>query len=209
MRVFRFGLLAAGLVVSACTQQISADVTRFHQLSMPPAGDTVAVIAKDKTLEKSMEFGQYAALVQQKLVAYGFRAPEGGQLPAIMAELDYGVTSGPAALRDGGRNPVSVGVGVSGGSGGWHGGGVGVGVSTGFDLGGGGDRGGAAFTRRLGLVMTRTADNVRLFEGRVVSTGDTPDLNSVMPYLVDALFTDFPGKSGETRTIRKPVSTAR
>src|SRR5690606_16281177 len=136
MRILPFALLAAGFLLSACAAKISSDVTRFNQLTMPPGGETVAVIAKDKTREKSMEFAQYAAEVQQRLTALGFRPPEGGNLPDIIAELDYSVDRGPAALRDGGRSPVSVGMGVGGGSGGWRGGGVGVGVSTGFDLGG-------------------------------------------------------------------------
>lgn len=208
MGAFRFGLLAVGMLLSACTQQISSDVTRFNQLTMPPQGESVAVIARDKIMEKSMEFAQYAGLVQQRLTALGFRQPENGQLPDIMAELDYGVSSGPSGLRDGNHSPVSVGVGVAGGSGGWHSSGVGVGVSTGFNLGGDDDAG-ASYSRRLSLVLTRTKDNVRLFEGRVVSVGDTPDLNRVMPYLVDALFTDFPGRNGETRTIKKPVSNPR
>lgn len=212
MKIFRLGLLAVGLVLSGCAEQISSDVTRFNQLTMPSEGqltmasegETVAIVAADKTLEKSMEFGQYAALVQQKLASYGFRAPEAGKTPDIMAELDYGLTPGPQGLRDGNRSPVSIGIGVGGGSGGYHGGGVGLGVSTGFGLGGGGE-GDANFTRHLDLTMTRTADNIRVFEGRVASTGGTTDMGRVLPYLVDALFENFPGKNGETYTVKKTL----
>ncbi|MDA5193414.1 DUF4136 domain-containing protein [Govanella unica] len=207
MRAIGLGIMAIGLLLAGCAEQISSDVTRFNQLTLAPQGETVAVVAADKNLEKSMEFGQYAARLQEKLMAQGYRMPVAGTLPDIMAELDYGVTPGPAGLRDSQRSPVSVGVGMSGGSGGWHGGGVGVGVSTGFGLGGSSD-GDAVFTRRLGLVMTRTRDNMRVFEGRVVSTGGTADLGQVMPYLMNALFTDFPGKNGETRKIEQPLKSA-
>ena len=47
---------------------------------------------------------------------------------------------------------------------------------------------------------------VPLFEGRVESVGKDNRLADVMPYLVQAMFTDFPGTSGVTKqvTINEP-----
>lgn len=41
----------------------------------------------------------------------------------------------------------------------------------------------------------------KLFEGRVISKGTTASLPKIVPYMIEALFKDFPGPSGETRTI--------
>lgn len=204
MSAFRFGALALGVMVAGCTAQMSTDVTRFNQLSVPSSGETVAVVAADPSLNGSMEFASVAGIVQQKLGAYGYEVPLAGRSPDIIAEISYHVTHGPEGLRDNKRSPVSVGLGVGGGSGGYHGGGVGVGLSTGFNLGGGNDDAGT-YRRLLTVVMTRTSDQTRLFEGRAQSVGGATSLGVVGPYLVDAVFTDFPGKNGETRTIKKPI----
>lgn len=50
----------------------------------------------------------------------------------------------------------------------------------------------------------RTADNQNLFEGRAQSTTRNSDLPFLVPRLVSALFTDFPGNSGETVNVRLP-----
>jgi len=47
--------------------------------------------------------------------------------------------------------------------------------------------------------------NTVVFEGRVESVGRDKRLPEVMPYLVEALFTDFPGESGVTREIKVEV----
>jgi hypothetical protein len=40
----------------------------------------------------------------------------------------------------------------------------------------------------------------KLYEGKVVSSGSGSQLAQVLPTMVKALFEDFPGKSGSTRT---------
>lgn len=49
----------------------------------------------------------------------------------------------------------------------------------------------------------------RLYEGTVQSTGASDALPAIAPYLVRALFTDFPGTNGQTRTIDVPVDLPR
>jgi hypothetical protein len=44
-----------------------------------------------------------------------------------------------------------------------------------------------------------------VFEGRAVSTGLNGAIEPVMPYMLDAVFQDFPGKSGNTRTVSVKV----
>ena len=45
-------------------------------------------------------------------------------------------------------------------------------------------------------VIIKKSDETVVFEGRTVSVGRTSQLVKVMPYMVEALFQDFPGESG-------------
>lgn len=66
-------------------------------------------------------------------------------------------------------------------------------------------------------VLTLTIDDLRqraaggaprhLYEGTVESTGVSNALAAIAPYLVRALFMDFPGANGQTRTIDVPVDS--
>jgi hypothetical protein len=41
----------------------------------------------------------------------------------------------------------------------------------------------------------------RVFEGRVESNGTESSLPEVMPYLITAMFNNFPGESGTTKVV--------
>ena len=62
------------------------------------------------------------------------------------------------------------------------------------------------FRRRLELdIDSRTQVGKRYYEGRVENTGDSESMTGVMPILVRALFTDFPGNNGQTRRVDVPA----
>jgi Domain of unknown function (DUF4136) len=48
----------------------------------------------------------------------------------------------------------------------------------------------------------------KLYEGRVVSSGFSDQLDKVLPKMVKALFEDFPGQSGSTKTSFQPTDSA-
>ena len=48
-------------------------------------------------------------------------------------------------------------------------------------------------------------DNASLFEGKAKARSRTDDLVQLVPSLVDAMFTGFPGQSGETIKITIPA----
>jgi ribosomal protein L35AE/L33A len=54
----------------------------------------------------------------------------------------------------------------------------------------------------MALKMVRTADKANLFEGRAETTASNNNLTSLMPNLVRAMFTEFPGTSGQTVRVR-------
>ena len=48
------------------------------------------------------------------------------------------------------------------------------------------------------MKIDRRADGQRLFEGRAEAASMSDRLPYLVPNLVEALFTDFPGRNGET-----------
>ena len=52
--------------------------------------------------------------------------------------------------------------------------------------------------------ISRTADGQRLFEGRARARSRDDSLPHLVPNLVDAMFTGFPGNSGEDVQITIP-----
>jgi hypothetical protein len=67
------------------------------------------------------------------------------------------------------------------------------------------------YTSAIDLKIDRAADGQRLFEGKAEAVSRSNRLPTLVPNLVDAIFTDFPGSSGETVriTIREDEKTVR
>jgi hypothetical protein len=186
-------LLPLLALLAACAAKMETEVTRFHQLPAP-AAETIELRPVNPALASSLEFNRYADLVGAKFARLGYKPPVKDKPSDLIARIDYGVEPGPGPVRDQrGSTSVSMGMGVGG-----HHSSFGFGMSTAV---GGASAEAPLFTRWIHLEIDRAADNKRLFEGRAVSQGKTGDLNKVMPYLIDALFTDFPGQSGAVKTV--------
>ena len=63
------------------------------------------------------------------------------------------------------------------------------------------------YTRYLSLDIidkdsTLSEDKInRVYEAKVISSGSTSQLPEIVPVMIEALFEEFPGKSGSTRTV--------
>jgi len=184
-------LILLGPVLAACATGFEADVTRFHSLNQPN-GETVT-IQPAPGIEMGPEFTSYANLVGDRLAAEGYRPAASG--PAdIVATLGYAVRP-TGAVEDEGPQ-VGIGMGTAG----RH---TAFGVGTGFSLSGGPKQ---VYMYDLSLVLSAADTGDHIFEGRAVARGTDTTLSPVMPELVAALFTDFPGVSGETRHVKlKPA----
>ena len=199
MRHFSFPMkllwIAVGaLTLSACATYLEANVTRFHQLPGPPAAGTLLTIEPADPEAAGLEFGRYADMVGTHLGAFGY-SPADGAPPAVIARLNYGVTPQGQIVEDAGPR---VGIGVGG-----FGGNVGGSVSTSVGLGE--NRGETVYARRVSLVLEDATSGERLYEGRAVSVGKSGDLARVMPYLLEALFENFPGTSGTSNEFKTKV----
>ena len=204
--VRKFTLLAAPvalLALSACATPFRADVARF-QVMPAPQGQSFVVQPMDPADRGGLEFNQYANLVGQKLTALGYVRAADPRSATLLVRLDYGVGNAREKLTTN-----------SWGWGGWGWGGWGWGgwgPYRGFydpywgpGFGWGPDvESYTVYDSFLDMTISRTADNERLFEGHAKTTSTGDDLTRLVPNLVDAMFTNFPGHSGERVRITVP-----
>ncbi len=174
--------------LSGCAATIPpVEVTRFH-LNQPIAPAPVAVDAG-----ASLEAAAYGAAVKQALARIGFGEVPDGTPAAYLAKVSFERTTRAQTKQA----PVSIGIG-----GGSFGGGLGIGVSTALGIGGGIRQ---IIVTRLSVQLVRSADATIVWEGRAHTTapatapGAQPGLAAEK--LANALFRDFPGRSGQTITV--------
>ncbi len=217
-------LAAPALLLSlgACATPFRANVARFQQMPAPQ-GQTFAIQSADPQLQGGLEFSQYAALVAQRLGQLGYTPAAGGRNATLVVNLDYGVDNGSEKIV---TTPGFGGYGGFGYGGGWGGGwrrggfgygGIGYGRGWGwgwndpfFGGGWGPDvRSYTVYTSFLDMKISRAGDGQRVFEGRARARSTTDSLPQIVPNLVDAMFTDFPGRSGEELRISIPPADRR
>jgi hypothetical protein len=205
------GVSALGL--SGCATGLQTKVSRFQ--AMPsPQGQSFVVVPFNAADMGGLEFSQYAEQVAQRMQALGYaRAPSIDQA-SMVVRLGYGVDDGHTEIV---RDPF--GYGYSAFSGGWGRWGYGRGFGRGYFWGwndpfwygggygpyaGGSIRSYTYYVSQLDLDIRRKADNASLFEGKAKARSRTDELGRLVPSLVDAMFTGFPGRSGETIKITVP-----
>ncbi len=60
--------------------------------------------------------------------------------------------------------------------------------------------------RRLEMdIDSKSTSGKRYYEGRVETSSNADSFKAVVPYLVQALFVDFPGNNGQTRQVDVPI----
>ena len=206
---FLLGLSALGL--SACATGLRTQVSRFQ--AMPnPQGQSFVVVPMNPGDQGGLEFSQYAEQVARHLEAQGYaRAPSMNEA-TLVAQLGYGVSEPQTEI-------------VSYPS--YHGGYGGYGYGWGspffygrrayywgwndpFWYGPSNDiRSYTYYISALDLNIRRKVDNISLFEGQAKARARTDVFSKVVPSLVEAMFTGFPGNSGETIKITIPPEGKR
>ncbi len=187
--------------LAACATPFKADVSRFQSQLPAPQGQTFAVVADDPALAGGLEFAQYADLVEDRMEQLGY-----AEAPAADADLlvrfDYGVGDGRERVRSTGyRDPFYspwYGYRPYWGYGGYYSRPWGYGWHDPWFGGGSDVRSYTVYTSDIELKIDRAADGERLFEGRAEAVSTSNRLQYLVPNLVEAMFTDFPGNSGET-----------
>ena len=208
--VSRFGRirLAATAVLllslAACASPFRADVSRFQSQLPPPSGQTFAVVADDPQLAGGIEFGHYAELLSRTMAQQGYRPAAGPESAELLVRFDYGVDQGRERVRSTGSGFGS-GFGPYWGpwhgygrighfrGGPWHYGWYDPWFDSGYDI-----DSYTVYTSGIDVKIDRRADNQRLFEGKAEAVSRSNKLQVLVPNLIEAMFTGFPGNSGET-----------
>jgi len=197
--------------LAACATPFKADVSRFATQLPAPQGQSFAIVADNPKLAGGLEFAQYASLVGDRMAKLGYTPVDDPAKATLVVRFDYGVDNGRERVRS---------TGISGGPWGPWGGGFGPGFygrgRWGGGWGGGWGWGGpwrygwydpffdnsiqsyTIYTSGIDVKIDRAADGQRLFEGKAEAVSTSNRLQYVVPNLVEAMFTNFPGNSGET-----------
>lgn len=193
---------ATALGLSACaTPAFKADVSRFAAQLPAPQGQTFAVVPEDPKLAGGLEFALYAKDVGEELAKVGYTPAASPEAADLLVRFDYGVDNGRERVRTTG---AGVGAGAFGPWGGFGGFGFRRNFAFGFYdpwLAGPNVRSYTVYTGDVDVKIDNARTGERLFEGRAESVSRSNRLQTIVPNLVDALFTDFPGNSGETLRI--------
>ena len=183
------------LTVAGCAGKLEGDVVTFHQGPLP-RGETIQVVPGDPDKQGSLEFEHYAGLIREKLGRIGYTPVGPGEPAELLAEVRYGVSEGLTEIRTYDRgyaryhfyygryyDPFYYGF--------YHSWEPEVTAYTVYD-------------RTLSMNILRPNEDgssTVLFEGRVQSQGREREIAKVMPYMITALFTNFPGESGVTKIV--------
>ncbi|MBA3898526.1 MAG: DUF4136 domain-containing protein [Sphingomonadaceae bacterium] len=205
LRSLKLAVPAAMLALSACAVPFKAQVSRFQQLPAPQ-GQSFAVVADNPRLQGSLEFANYANIVADRLGRFGYVRTSSPTNASLIVSLDYGVDHGREKIR----SYPSSGFGY-GGYGGFGYGGFGR------PFGGFGRRAFVygfydpflfddyndvesytVYNSELDMRVDRRGSRERVFEGTAKAMSTDDDLTTLVPNLIDAMFTGFPGNSGET-----------
>ena len=206
-------LLVVG--TSGCASYLTAQVTSFHDAGGNRLAGRSFVITPTKEQAESLEFRSYADLVRDALARQGLVAatPADADLevsmrytidsgrPVVYAYPAYGYATyapvwgwspyyGPSGYMWAPYYPMGYAV-------------TDYAQST-------------VYRRELRIEITDRRDRkgvkdgsgARLFEGAVVSEGESASIAPVMPAMVRALFSDFPGPNGVSRRVQVRLDDA-
>jgi hypothetical protein len=211
------------LGLSGCTTGVPTQVSRYQ--SMPSAqGQSFFITAANPAAGSGLEFSRYAGQVAQALQAQGYAQAPSLDAATMVVSLDYGVDEGHQRVE---RDPFARGYGYDPFYGGYNPWGYYsrpyysrfgyYGPRSPFYYGwndpywyGGFDgpfqevRAYTEYRSFLDLVIRRRVDSAPLFEGHAQARSANDDLGVLVPNLIEAMFTRFPGRSGETIKITVP-----
>lgn len=212
LRLIKAALVPLALLsLGACATPFKADVSRYSAATLPaPQGQSFAVVADNVALAGGIEFGQYAGLVSSRMAALGYVPAADPATADMIVRFDYGVDKGREKVRSGGFGDPFYSP--------WYGyrrygyfGGIPWGrrgyylprglwgygwYDPWFD--GYGHESYTVYQSGIGMKIDRRVDGQRLFEGKAEAASTSNRLPYLVPNLIEAMFTGFPGNSGET-----------
>ena len=208
-------VMLAGL--AACATPFRADVSRFESQLPAPQGQSFAVVADDPALAGGLEFALYADYVEAEMAQLGYAQAASPEQASLLVRFDYGVDDGrerlrsrpmsyrdpfydpwfsysPVIYRDRSGNQRVAYLPQRAWGYGWHDPFFGSRFDSGVDSY-------TIYTSGVAMKIDNAATGERLFEGQAEAVSTSNRLQYLVPNLIEAMFTDFPGNSGETTRI--------
>ena len=222
MRINKIGaailLGVSALGLSACATGFPAKVSRYQAMPAPQGQSFYVVPGMGEAQGGGLEFQRYANMVTNAMVAQGYQPAPSPQAATMIVQLSYDVDNGRTQIVEDPftynrfRDPF-----YSGFYGrpyysrfGYYG------YRSPFFYGwddplwyspfgyGSSIRSYTEYRSELDLDIRRRADNASLFEGKAVARSTNDNLGVLVPNLITAMFTGFPGRSGEVVRITVP-----
>ncbi len=212
MRILKTAAIAAlalgAFGLSACAETLDTTVSRYQAMPAPQGQTFYVVPVGGMAASGGLEFQRYAGIVAQQLQARGYQPASSRQSANLIVQFGYGVDHGLTRVvsdpfygdrfgyggfgspfyypRYGFRSAFSYGWNDPF----WYGGGVDSYVE---------------YHPQIDLHIRAAGTNQPLFDGRAQARSTTNRLDRTIPSLVEAMFADFPGRSGETIRITIPA----
>jgi len=181
--------------LAGCSNSVDCDVVAFHALN-EPQGETFQIVHRDSGKTGGPEFTEYATHIKKALTRIGYKAAVGNSADLTFS-INYGVGPGmdevieipKCTMRYHFRDevygePYTYGLQCTDET---------------ADLR-------ETFNHFLEIRVNEMPEDGAgqgpvLYEGISHSLSHHDDLGAMMPYLVTAIFDDFPGRSGEVRSV--------
>jgi hypothetical protein len=211
MRLSKFAAAAvlgiAAIGLSACAESLNTQVTRYQAMPAPQGQSFLVVPGDGMAASGGLEFQRYASVVAQQLAARGYAPATSPQTANMIVQLGYRVSGGQMRYTPSpyGYDPFFGGGRFFNPRFGRFG--FGSPFYYGWDdpFGYGGGDGYLEYHSEANLHIRAAGTNQPLFDGRAQARSETNRLDVLVPDLVQALFTGFPGQSGETVKITIPT----
>ena len=194
------------------TPRIISNVTSFHNITGTIEKKTVWIKPSDASLVNSLQFQTYAKTIASYLVQYGFSVALENQAPDYVVFVSYGIGPGKTITKSmpvfgamGGGTTTNSGT-VYGTDGNIRYSGESYTMPT-YGVVGSRTSTQTQFTRNLAIdivdasSLVNPAKPIKIYEGRVQSTGKCGGVNYVMSEMIESMFRNFPGRSGTSRQV--------
>ena len=171
-----FVLVFLVITLSGCVGHVKSSVVSFHKMPDDVNTEKFSVVPSEDQGD-SIEFSTYSTLLSDKLTEYGW-VETTVEDADFLVTLRYSIGDG----RDSSRTVPNYNSGITT-----------VYNSTSYSR-----------TVIVEVISTDVSDSgvqEKIYEGRVTSRGSSSEIAVVMPTFIEALFKNFPGKSGKTKKV--------
>jgi hypothetical protein len=203
-------VVLVGLTGCATPLVFETHVSAFHRMAQPK-GLTYAMVPF-REQQGSLEHASYAQMVSAELKRHGMVEVAESHQAAVAVFIRYGIDNGTQVRS---TYPIIGQTGVAGstttGTVNRFGSMASVNATTTYTptygVVGSGTRTDTIYKRFFDLEVVEMASlssgtPKKLYEGKALSSGSSPQLARVMPYMVESVFKEFPGPSPQTKAYR-------